>query len=123
MFFGGDDVFGLEELDFEIEIDFIFFEDELFEELLFEDVLWVLLALLLLPEMTLVIFPRVVRVFLDLVVVDVLGIFLISVLFVFSGLIVFTLRKASDSATFGEALLSLRAFNLIFPLLACLLTG
>jgi hypothetical protein len=56
--------------DFAIELDFIFFEEELLEVLLLEDLL----------ERTLVILPRVVLVFLGVVFVAVLGISLSSFL-------------------------------------------
>lgn len=60
--------------DFEIELDFIFLEEELLEEELFEDLL----------EMTLVILPRVV------------------LAFFISGLVILTLLKFSDLVIFVD---------------------
>jgi hypothetical protein len=117
--FGGDDFFAREELDFEIELDFILFEDELFDELLFEEELFadelledelfteelfVFGASLLPLERTLVIFLRVVMVFLDFELDVVFGISLssFSSFFPISGLVILTLLALLDSVTFVD---------------------
>ena len=99
-----DDFLTFEEVfDLETELDFILFEeellagdlveDELFDELPFEDLL----------EMTLVILPRVVLVLLGFVVTVVFGMFLSSSSFFFiSGLVIVTLSMFSDSAIFFD---------------------
>lgn len=121
---GAEDFFTLAD-DFDIELDFIFFEEELFEDPLE-------VALLFPPERTLVILPRVELVLLDFVRVDVFGMFLTSGVSVFFGLEIFTLRETSDSETFVEivpdgfflnAMLSLGVFRRIVLLLACLTAG
>ena len=121
----GAEVFFTFEDDFDIELDFIFFEEELFEDPLEAD-------LLLSPERILVILPRVELVRLDFVRTDVFGMSLTSGVFVFFGLDIFTLREAPDSETFVaivlagflvSAVLSLEDFRRIVLLLACLTAG
>ena len=126
--FGEDDFLTFEEVfDFEIELDIVFFEEELFE-----DPLLAVVALLLLPERILVILPRVELVLLGFVAVDVFGMFLSSGISVFFGLEIFTLREVPDSETFVEivldefcvkAVLSIGVFRRIVLLLACLTVG
>jgi hypothetical protein len=111
--FCGDDFFAFEE-DFEIELDFILFEVELFDDLLFEADLFmdelfedelllaellVLNVLLLLLDKTGIIFLRVVMVFLDLDFDVVLGISFSSfpAIFLISGLVILTLLALFDT--------------------------
>lgn len=145
--------FDLEELDFEIELDFIFFvdeflEDELFTEVLFDgellaarlfddelpdklllledpfdEELFVELVLFLGLEIIPVIPPSVVLVFLGSVLAELFGIFLISLLFVCSGLWILTLRRAPDSVTLVGTFLSRTVLSFIFPLLVRADTG
>lgn len=115
--FGGDvfltfeDVFG-----FEIELDFIFFVEELFEDVLFEELLFFDLL-----ERILVILPRVVLVFLGLVFVVVFGIFLTSFSLFISELVILTLLVFSDSLIFVAGVKG--DLMLILLLLICLIAG
>lgn len=100
-----DDLFALDE-DFDCELDFTAFEEELFEDPLE-------VALLFPLERTRVIFPRVELVFLDLVVVDVFGMFLL---------------EESDSEAFvevlpGEFLMKSVLSVSVFSRILLLLTG
>lgn len=97
-FFGGDDFFTFEEeADFFMERDSIFFDEELLEDVLFDDALFEVLS-----ERILVILPRVVLVVLDRTFEFVIGIFLSSLFSSVFGWVIFCFMTLPDSVTFAD---------------------